>query len=86
MKGSSPRIDWHGLYRTLSGELRALNVLFESGKNEMARRVFAAYVFTTFEAIGRILVAQVNLAVIGGKRGLSTTSESSLPEKANRRK
>ncbi len=61
--------DWQRFYKSLGDDLRALNTLFEHGKNKMGRRVFAAYVFTMFESTGRLLVSQVNSAIEEGQTG-----------------
>jgi hypothetical protein len=37
-------------------DLRALNTLWGSGQNEMGRRMFAVFVFSTLESFGWLLI------------------------------
>ena len=62
--------DWRGILRVFSAELRALDALFEAGKPVIARRLFLMYVFTTFEAVARLIVAQINANILEGEKGI----------------
>ncbi|MGA8482423.1 MAG: hypothetical protein WB696_31010 [Chthoniobacterales bacterium] len=65
------KIDYGEIYHHLGDDLRALNTLWDSGQNEMGRRVFAIFVFSTFESIGWLLVSYVNKGIpTYGKGGI----------------
>jgi hypothetical protein len=63
------------IYHLLGADLRALNTLWNSGQNEMGRRVFATFVFSTFESIGWLLVNYVNEVIGACGKGLLTDAE-----------
>jgi hypothetical protein len=66
------KIDFREIYHALAADLRALNTLWDTGQNEMGRRVFAVFVFSTFESTGWLLINYVNAAIPGHGRGTIT--------------
>jgi hypothetical protein len=63
------------IYHVLGADLRALNTLWNSGQNEMGRRVFAAFVFSAFQSVGWLLVNYVNERIGESGKGLLTDTE-----------
>jgi hypothetical protein len=62
------KINYREIYSQLGEDLKALNTLWDSGNNKMGRRVFAVFVFSTFESIGHLLIAYVTRGIsIHGK-------------------
>lgn len=69
------KIDLSEIYDFLSADLRALNKLWDSGENEMGRRLFVIFAFSALEYIGWLLVNSVNKAIPSHGKGLITEHE-----------
>ena len=81
-------MDYGEIYRLLRDDLSALNTLWDSKQNKMGRRVFAVFVFSTFESIGWVLLNYVNKSIpTSGKGAIQdgqlTAAESKENQKIN---